>query len=75
MPAIEVIGDRYELRGEIYRHGLAVVYQAHDRRRERAVRIKCHGPQGEHNGTLLRREARLLTLLAERTSGTLAFTT
>lgn len=72
MPAMgEVIGDRYELRGQIASHGMAVVYQAYDRRCEREVRIKWHRGVHDRTHALLRREARLLALLAERTAGTL----
>lgn len=67
----EVIGDRYELRGFVMQDGFDVVCQAYDRKREREVWIKWHEGRLGHGRALLVREARLLGLLAERTSGTL----
>jgi serine/threonine protein kinase len=69
----EMIGGRYELRKETARHGLACVFEAHDRVHGHAVRVKYLAFQGEHGRALLKRESRLLAMLAGQTSGTLAF--
>lgn len=65
--AVELLGGRYRIAGVLGRGGMGEVYRAFDTRLDRAVALKLLAdPADERYADRLRREARLVSRLADR---------
>jgi serine/threonine-protein kinase len=63
----EVLGDRYRIDGELGRGGMAVVYQAHDLKHDRAVALKVLRPEIAADADACDRFLREIRLVARLT--------